>query len=155
MDAAGVKPAGKWSLVTDKERKDNWRISGVQHTAIHRSKGLFYVLMHQGAPETREEPGTEVWVYDVHSQQRVSRIELKELSLGIGVSQGAVPRLYSVDFFVPMPYLAMLWVYFTQGQDGIMKVLQNCVTIYDTQNGKLLHKIDGLPVGYLNMVLPW
>ena len=44
---------------------------------------------------------------------------------------------------------------FTQGQDGIMKVLQNCITIYDSQNGKLLHKIDGLPVGYLNMVLPW
>jgi methylamine dehydrogenase heavy chain len=111
--------------------------------------------MHQGAPETREEPGTEVWAYDVRSHQRVSRLELKDLSLGIGVSQGPVPRLYSVDFFVPMPYLAMLWVYFTQGQDGIMKVLQNCITIYDTQNGKLLHRIDGLPVGYLNMVLPW
>jgi len=155
MTPERLKVIGKWSLVTEKERDKNWRISGVQHTAIHRASGRLYVLMHQGGPETREEPGTEAWVFDVKSHQRVDRIELKELSLGIGVTQTGKPLLYSVDFFVPMPYLAMLWVFITQGQDGIMKVLQNCITIYDVQSGKLLHKIDGLPTGYLNMVLPW
>ncbi len=155
MNADSAKVTAKWSLVSDKERDKNWRISGVQHTALHQRSGHLYVLMHQGAPETREEPGTEAWVYDIKTHTRVQRIELKELSLGIGVSQGAVPLLYSVDFFVPMPYLAMLWVFLTQGQDGIMKVLQNCITIYDSNSGKLLHRIDGLPTGYLNMVLPW
>ncbi len=155
MTPSGLRLAGKWPLVSDRERDSNWRISGVQHTAIHKSDGQFYVLMHQGAPETSEEPGTEAWVFDVRTHQRTARIELKELSLGIGVTQGDKPLLYSVDFFVPMPYLAMLWVFLTQGQDGIMKVLQNCITIYDVGSGKLLHRIEGLPTGYLNMVLPW
>jgi len=155
MTPQDMKVTGKWSLVTDKERDKNWRISGVQHTAVHRASGRLYVLMHQGAPETREEPGTEAWVFDVKTHERVDRIELKELSLGIAVTQDSKPLLYSVDFFVPMPYPAMLWVFLTQGLDGIMKVMQNCITIYDVQSGKLLHKIDGIPTGYLNMALPW
>ena len=155
MTPQDLKVTGKWSLVRDKERDKNWRISGVQHTAVHRASGRLYVLMHQGAPETREEPGTEAWVFDVKTHERVDRIELKELSLGIAVTQDSKPLLYSVDFFVPMPYPAMLWVFLTQGLDGIMKVMQNCITIYDVQSGKLLHKIDGIPTGYLNMALPW
>lgn len=155
MDANGVKLAKKWSLVTDKERKDNWRISGYGNTAIHNRSGQLYVLMHQGGPETRNEPGTEAWVFDIKTQKRVRTIELNELSLSLGVSQGETPRLYSVDVIFPMPTLAKLWVYFTKGQDALMKVFQNGIAIYDAQSGKLLRQIDGLPASYLSAVKPW
>ncbi len=155
MKPEGLKLADKWSLLSDGERKKDWRISGIQHTAILRSRGQLYVLMHQGAPDTQEEPGTEAWVFDLRDHQRISRIKLKEQSISIGVSQGAAPRLYSVDFFVPMPYLAMMWVALTKGQDALMKVMQQCITIYDAQTGEAIHRIDGLPVGYLDTVAAW
>ncbi len=153
--ADGIKLVNKWPLLSDKERKDNWRISGYQNIAIHHDSNRAYVLMHQGGPETRQEPGTEVWVYDLKTHARVSRFELKEQSIAISVSQGAAPRLYSIDFIVPMPLLAKLWVYFTKGQDGIMKVIQQGITIYDANSGKLQHQIDGLPFLYMSAILPW
>lgn len=155
MTPAGVRRAGKWSLTTAKERKDDWRISGIQHTAVHRDSGRLFVLMHQGDPDTQQEPGTEVWVYDLKTQRRIERIELEELSIAIGVSQGARPRLYSVDFFWPMPKLATLWVYLTKGEDELMKSVQQCITVYDARDGEFLRRIDGLPPGYLSMVEPW
>jgi len=155
MTAAGVRNAGKWSLTSAKERKDNWRISGVQHTAMHRDSGRLFVLMHQGDPDTQQEPGTEVWVYDIKTQSRIERIKLEELSIAIGVSQGARPRLYSVDFFWPMPTLATMWVYLTKGEDELMKSVQQCITVYDADDGEFLRRIDGLPSGYLSVVEPW
>lgn len=155
MSAAGIRQAGKWSLTSAKERKDDWRISGVQHTAIHRDSGRLFVLMHRGGPDTQQEPGTEVWVYDIKTQRRIERIKLEELSIAIGVSQGARPRLYSVDFFWPMPTLAKLWVYLTKGEDELMKSVQQCITVYDAGDGEFLRRIDGLPPGYLSVVEPW
>lgn len=155
MTAAGVRNAGKWSLTSAKERKDNWRISGVQHTAVHRASGRLFVLMHQGGPDSQQEPGTEAWVYDLKTRKRIQRIELKEMSISLGVSQGANPRLYSIDFFSPMPFLATLWVYLTKGQDELMKSMQQCITIYDVGSGKFQRRIDGLPAGYLSMVESW
>lgn len=155
MSADEVKVAHTWSLLSESERSDNWRISGVQHTAAHADSGRLYVLMHQGEPKTFQEPGTHVWVYDVHSGKRVQTIKLKELGLSIGVSQGAQPRLYSLDFVVPMPYLATAWVYLNEGNDGILRRLQQALNIYDGDSGEHLRTVNGLPYGYLNMVLPW
>jgi len=155
MTPAHASVAARWPLVTDSERKDDWRISGIEHTAVHRASGRLFVLMHQGPPESKEDPGTEVWVYDVKTRQRISRIEMNQMTISIGVSQGPSPRLYTVDFFVPMPYLAMMWVYLREGQDGIMKAIQQCISIYDAGSGKHLRQIDGLPAGYLSVVLPW
>lgn len=155
LTASGAKLAGKWSLLSDAERKDNWRYSGVQHIAIHRASDRLYALMHQGDEKTSQEPGTEVWVYDLKTQKKIDTIPLKELTLSIAVSQSATPRLYSIDFIVPMPYLAMLWVYLTEGQDGIYRVMQQAVSIYDTTTRKRLQHVRGLPNGYLNTIVPW
>jgi len=145
----------QWSLVSDDERNDDWRISGIQHSAVHAESGRLFVLMHQGAPETFQEPGTEVWVFDVQRGEKVHSIELEELSIAIGVSPGAQPRLYSVDFILPMPLLAGAWIYLTEGNDGVLRRLQQQVNLYDVDSGEHLRSIDGLPYGYLNMVLPW
>jgi methylamine dehydrogenase heavy chain len=155
MSPSGVKLAGKWSLVTDGERKKNWRISGDENTAIHRRSGRLFVLMHQGGPETRPDPATEIWVYDLKTHLRVSSIDLKELTVSMAVTQDAEPRVYTVDLIVPMPYLAKLWVYLTEGQDGIVKVMRNGVGIYDGNSGKQLREIDGMAGGLLTAVLPW
>ena len=155
MNAEHLSLAKQWSLLSTDERSDDWRISGVQHTAVHEASGRLYVLMHQGAPETFQEPGTEVWVYDVHSGKKIQTIELQELSIAIGVSSGEQPRLYSVDFMLPMPLPAQAWIYLTEGNDGVLRRLQQEVNLYEADSGKHLRRISGLPYGYLNMVLPW
>ena len=150
-----LKVARSWSLVSDDERAADWRISGVHHTAVHAETGRLFVLMHQGGPETFQEPGTEVWVYDVQTGEKRQTLELKELSLSIGVSPGAQPRLYSVDYVMPMPFLATAWIFATEGKDGVVRRLQQQVNLYDADSGEHLRTVDGLPYGYLNMVLPW
>lgn len=155
MGAEQLQVSKQWSLVSTSERDDDWRISGVQHTAVHGESGRLFVLMHQGGPETFQEPGTEVWVYDVRSGEKLQSIELEEQSIAIGVSPGAQPRLYSVDFVLPMPLLAGAWIYLTEGQDGVLRRLQQAVNLYAADSGKHLRSVEGLPYGYLNMVLPW
>ena len=155
MTASGAKVTAKWSMLTESERKKDWRYSGVQTTAIHRASNRLYVLMHEGDEKTNQEPGTEVWVFDLKTQKKISSISMDEQTLSIAVSQAETPKLYTIDFIVPMPYLAMLWVYLTQGTDGIYRVMQQAVSIYDTGNGKRLQHVRGLPAGYLNTIVPW
>jgi methylamine dehydrogenase heavy chain len=102
IDGAGDKPkiAEQWSLVG--ANPDGWRIGGVQPSAYHAGTGRLFVLMHQGGPNTRKDPGKEIWVFDVKTRQRVQRIELASPATSIAVSQDAAPLLYATEFGVPM-----------------------------------------------------
>jgi methylamine dehydrogenase heavy chain len=66
----------RWSLVSDGERDDDWRIGGYQHLAVHQAAGRLYALMHQGGPDTHKQPGSEIWVYHLATLKRIQRIEL-------------------------------------------------------------------------------
>ncbi len=155
MNAEGTQLTQQWSLLSADERADGWGVAGNQGTALHQDSGRLFVLMHKDLPENYQKPGTEVWVYDVNSQQRVARIELNEQSTAIGVSQGEQPRLYSVDWVVPMPYLFTAWIYLTKGEEGLIPLLRQGINLYDADSGKHLRSIGDLPLGYLNMVQPW
>lgn len=101
IDGALAKPKleDQWSLVG--ANPDGWRIGGLQPSAFHDATGRLYVLMHQGGPETRKNPGKEVWVFDAKTRQRVQRIELAVNATSIAVSQDAQPLLYTTEFGVP------------------------------------------------------
>ncbi|MNC34532.1 Aralkylamine dehydrogenase heavy chain precursor [compost metagenome] len=150
-----LRVSRQWSLLSGDERKDDWRMSGIQHTAVHAASGRLFVLMHQGGPDTFQEPGTEVWVFDANQGKKIQTIKLAEQSISIGVSPGVQPRLYSVDWVLQMPWLASAWIYLTEGQDGVLRRLQQDINLYDVESGAHLRTITGLPYGYLNMVLPW
>ncbi|PBZ54980.1 amine dehydrogenase [Pseudomonas aeruginosa] len=155
MDAQGVEASQRWSLVSDDERADGWSIAGNHGTALHQNSGRLYVLMHQDKPENYQKPGTEVWVYDIRTQKRLARIELNELSTAIGVSQGEQPRLYSLDWVVPMPSLFTLWIYLTEGEAGLTPLLRQGINIYDANSGEHQRSIGDIPLGFLNVVAPW
>ncbi|QIH08172.1 MULTISPECIES: amine dehydrogenase large subunit [unclassified Pseudomonas] len=155
MDAQGVTLADQWSLVSDAERADGWSIAGNHGTALHADSGRLFVLMHKDTPENYQKPGSEVWVYDVRSHQRLARIELKEQSTAIGVSQGPHPRLYSLDWVVPLPKLFTLWVYFTAGDAGLNPLLRQNINLYDADSGQHLRSVDDIPLGFMNVVTPW
>ena len=64
-----------------------------------REYGLLFALMHQGGPDTHEEPGTEIWAFNTDTERRGYRIELEEPSAVIEVSKDADPLLYVASGF--------------------------------------------------------
>jgi methylamine dehydrogenase heavy chain len=69
-----VAPA--WSLFSDAERSEQWRVGGIQHLALHAATGHLYSLVHHGGRGSHKAPGEEIWVYDIAQHQRVGRFTL-------------------------------------------------------------------------------
>ena len=90
VDVSGEtpKPGETWSLLSEKERKDSWRPGGVQLLAVYLASAKLYSLMHQGGDDThKEDPGQDVWVYDLEKQKQVQKIKLEKLATAIQVSK--------------------------------------------------------------------
>ena len=77
VDFSGERPRSQapWSLFTDAEREDGWRVGGNQHLAVHRASGRLYSVVHQGERGSHKDGGPEVWVYDLAAKRRVSVVE--------------------------------------------------------------------------------
>ena len=84
IDFSGDRPVrtARWSLFSDAERTDAWRIGGIQHLALHRATRRLYSLVHQGGPGTHKDAGTQIWVYDLEERQRVQIIDPPNLYPG-------------------------------------------------------------------------
>jgi methylamine dehydrogenase heavy chain len=95
ITAHGLEAGPRWSLLSDAERRQNWRPGGLQQLAVHASSGRLYAIMHQGGPETHKDPGKEVWVYDLGRRQRVQRIALRSPAASIQVTRDDRPLLFA------------------------------------------------------------
>src|SRR5262249_10137902 len=54
-------PAQPWSLFSDEERQQGWRIGGEEHLALHVTSGRLYSVVHQGKAGSHKDPGPEIW----------------------------------------------------------------------------------------------
>jgi methylamine dehydrogenase heavy chain len=92
-----AQPGESWSLLSDSEKKDGWLPGGYQPVRGHAEKGLLFVLMHRGGGDwTHKNPGSEVWVYNLHDKKRVDRIVLPQKANAILVSQDSDPTLFAL-----------------------------------------------------------
>lgn len=100
VDFSGAQPAlhASWSLLSAADKTQGWRPGGTQVAAIHRKSGKLFVTMHRGGEGTHKEGGTEIWVFDMKSHQRVARWPLAPQKLApagsIQVSQDDAPVLF-------------------------------------------------------------
>jgi methylamine dehydrogenase heavy chain len=117
-----------WPLVSDQERKEGWRPGGYQPMAGYAAGKLIYVLMHRGAEWTHKQSGTEVWVFNAASRQRVDKIVLPRPGAEVYVTQDRDPRL----FVISLPEL---------GGMPSAPMLQS----FSTANGRYLGALDRLP----------
>lgn len=154
MNETGVSLTDSWPLISDDEASDDWSISGFQHLALNKTSGKLYLLTHQGPPEAFEDPGTHVWVYDVAAQEKVDSFELAERTLSIAVSQDADPLLYAIGAHIPMPFLAQVWVYFTQGEAAFLDVVKFGLDVYQADDGEYLRSIENLG-HFPTYIQPW
>lgn len=99
VDMSGKQPetGETWSLLTEKQRQNDWKPGGWQLQAIHKDSQRLYVIMHQGGDHTHKNPGPEVWVYDLETRERVNRIELKAPALSIQATQDDEPLLFAIN----------------------------------------------------------
>jgi len=118
--AAGVEAEPTWPLFTQQELAQHWRPGGLQHLAVHGGSGRLFSIVHQGGPETREELGDEVWVYDVASRKRAQTIAMRNKVGSIQVSQDDHPLLFACAMEA------------------------NRLDIYDVASGKYLRTVEPL-----------
>lgn len=87
-----------WSLVSGAD-KGTWRPGGVQLGAVHRSLGRMFIQMHRGGEGSHKVGGSEIWVFDMKSHQRLARwsIDTRESGeiAGLQVTQDAAPLLFA------------------------------------------------------------
>jgi methylamine dehydrogenase heavy chain len=97
--AAGTPRFGAtWPLVTPAER-GKWRPGGNQMGAISRTLARLYVPMHVGGEGSHKQGGTEIWVFDTDSHQRVARWPVDHKRFGAvltaQVTNDAEPLLFA------------------------------------------------------------
>lgn len=95
ITSRGLEAGPHWSLLSDSERRQNWRPGGLQQLAVQARPDRLYAIMHQGGPETHKDPGKEVWVYDLERHRRVRRIALKSPAGSIQVTRDDRPLLFA------------------------------------------------------------
>ena len=100
VDFTGAQPTfhAPWSLLGAADKAQNWRPGGTQIAAIHRKSGKLFVPMHRGGEGTHKEGGSEIWVFDMKTHQRLARWPLAPLKLApavaIQVSQDDAPVMF-------------------------------------------------------------
>src|SRR5262245_55266131 len=161
IDFAGEWPAAeaRWSLFTDTERAEGWRIGGLQHLAFHASSGRLYSAVHQGEAGSHKQAGPEVWVYDLAKQVRVQRIEMENLTAAflrprMGIEAGSlVDRVLRT--LLPNPGADALAV----TRDGAPLLLagqreSGAVGVYDATTGVHLRDLEETGIGGGLLVVP-
>ncbi len=100
VDFSGALPAFRkpWSIV-GAAQKDHWRPGGYQVGAIHRQSGKLFVPMHRGGEGSHKDGGTEIWVFDMNTHQRLARWPMLSQNLAavlaVQVSQDDAPILFA------------------------------------------------------------
>jgi methylamine dehydrogenase heavy chain len=129
-----VEPAGFFSaLFSDEagEAEGPWLPGGYQLAASHESRGELYFLMHPTAWSQEQGdhvfPGTEVWVYDVETKQRIKRLALRTMAGGFHITSDEQPLLIAASF--PPEVLA---------STGPVGPLLFSIDIYDAVTGEFL-----------------
>jgi len=102
VDGDDIDVSSPWSLLTEEDAAQGWRVGGSDPFAYNAETGLLFTLMHQGGADTHEDPGSEVWAFNMNAERRGYRLQLEGPSLSIAVSQDADPLLYVGQLGNPM-----------------------------------------------------
>lgn len=161
VDFSGDAPTPKapWLLFTDDELDDDWRIGGAQHLAYHPGTKRLYSVVHQGGPGSHKDPGTEIWVYDVPAQKRISVFTAPSLIVAfLGPQAGfdADGTLGKVLDFV-LPNIGVHSIAVTQDAQPLLFVRHadlGAVGVLDALSGEHLRDIDETGLSGALLVVP-
>ena len=146
LNVSGDKPRFEetWSLLTEADRAENWRIAGSQHLAVHQASGRLYSLVRQ-SEEPLDDPGImdgkEIWVYDLKTQERVQRWEARpESKGGENAPQGGGGGIGSTSGDGASEILV------TQGDSPLLISSGGGISVRNATNGEYVHeRLENVP----------
>jgi methylamine dehydrogenase heavy chain len=102
-----------WNTGTSSGNNTAWVPAEMyQNIAFHKDTRRLYVLLGDqdlrpkgGGTDYHRKGGTEVWVFNVDTGKRLSRIKLPEEMFSIAVSQDKDALLYSASIWIPAVYV--------------------------------------------------
>lgn len=100
VSLAGEQPEPErtpWHVTTERERQEGWRPGGTQPLAYHSPSHRLFVLMHRDVEWTQFESGTEVWIFDAMSHQRLGRLHLAIPAMAVEVTRDESALLFTLD----------------------------------------------------------
>ena len=164
VNGSGATPTfgEPWSLIDDTDKREEWRIGGNQHLAVHRASGRLYALMHRGGADTHKDPGEEVWVFDIATHKRVTRVKLKNPGFtvyGFPIGEGTGTLGSLVDWLADRLAPPMVgYIAVTQDAHPLLVTssqFTGMLGIYDAETGAFLRRVG--PTGWTSDVLqaPW
>ena len=101
-----------WSMLNERDRRQNWRPGGWQIITGHEAGQRLFVLMHKdGFDGSHKQGGSEVWEFDAVSGTRLNRRVLKKWGVSIQVAQERTnPHLVVLNADMNLDvYLADSW----------------------------------------------
>jgi methylamine dehydrogenase heavy chain len=165
VDISGAVPhfAERWSLLTADDRSAGWRIGGTQHLAVHQGLGRLYSLVHQGGPDSHKQPGSEIWVYDLETRERIQRVEPRN---GLGAFLRQSLQLQGDDLvsefldwliqtLVPSPGVDRIIV--TQDEEPVLftsSTIPPSVAVHDARTGEFIRDLEEAGLGLALLVTP-
>jgi methylamine dehydrogenase heavy chain len=168
IDVSGPSPTPgeSWSLLSDAERGDSWRVGGTQYLAAHEASQRLYALVHRGGEHSHKDPGTQLWVYDLTRRERVQRIELHNPGISImsetiefgrdwpGPFSGSWDWL--LDHLIPNPGIGQITV--TPDAAPLLVTgsrIGGSVGVYDALTGELLRRVSSGNLTTHTLQTPW
>ena len=156
VSGAALQFADPWPLLSDADRKEAWRIGGMQPLALHAATGRLYALMHQGGPDTHKAPGTDVFVYDVDRHERVQRFPLRNALASFVLEQLKVSPGGAADWLLQhlLPAHGAERIAVTQDDAPLLlaaTAFPATLAVYDARSGNHLRDVRevGVAVNYV------
>ena len=141
-------------------------MGGTQYLAVHEPTGRLYVLVHRGGDPSHKHPGSELWVYDLQSRERVQRIELHNPGISIMSETIEFGRDWPgplggswdwmLDHLVPNPGIGQIAV--TRDAAPLLVTgsqIGGSVGVYDALSGELLRRVSSGNLTTHTLQTPW
>jgi methylamine dehydrogenase heavy chain len=82
-----------WSLVTEEEKKKNWRPGGLVLNDVDE-QGIMYQIMHaDGYDGSQTHGGSQVWLFDMKAKKRLKVIDIPSWAVSVAVTRGKEPLM--------------------------------------------------------------
>ena len=139
-----------WSLFSDAERKEGWKVGGGQPVALHVASGKLFVLVHQGGVDTHKQAASEIWAYDLAQKKRDWRVPVSNPMAGFLRGQMRLghetmhDRALSWAFDHVLPNMGVESLLVTQDASPVlvtMSLIPPAVTVHDAKTGAVLREI--------------
>jgi methylamine dehydrogenase heavy chain len=93
MTGEDAKYLGSWDMLSEQDKKGKWRPSGLGLNDFDDAGLMYTIFQPDGHEGTQTHGGTQVWVFDLKTKQRVRVIETPNWAISIAVTRGAKPLL--------------------------------------------------------------